>query len=61
MNLSNLKPAWQRYKLSNSMQRLDQQELLLMLNQDRVTMDKTSVSVISIIMFIVLTLCVQGG
>jgi hypothetical protein len=62
MNLNNLKPAWQQFRLLNSMQSMDQKEILLIL--DRV--EDRSISnihrfLISSLVFTILTLCCQGG
>jgi hypothetical protein len=62
MNLDNLKPAWQHFRLLNSMQRCDQQEILSIIERaEGVTITTTHRSVMITIVFIVLTLCCQGG
>ena len=62
MNLNRLTSAWQQYRLSNSMQRFNQAEILLMLEvSEGMAISKSNKYLISAIMFIVLTLCCQGG
>lgn len=62
MNLNNLKPAWRQFLLFNSMQLMDQKEILLILEQaDSKPVRSLSVSLINTLMFIMLTVCVQGG
>ena len=62
MNLSNLKPAWQKFQLLNSMQLTDQEEILLMLERaEGMALSKTHKSIMSAIMFIVLTFFCQAG
>lgn len=62
MNLSNLKPAWRQLRLLNSMQPMDQKEILLMLDRaEGITLSKTHRSVMITFMFLVLTFCCQGG
>lgn len=61
MNLDNLKPAWRQLRFVNSMQRMDQQEFLLILEKaEGAAVRRTSSFVMYSIMFIVLTCC-QGG
>jgi len=62
MNLNNLKPAWQRFRLLNSMQRFDQQEILLMLEDAEVTtVGRIQRPVVITIIFIALTFFCKGG
>jgi len=62
MNLSNLKPAWQQFRLVNSMQLTDREEILLILARaDGIAISNTHRVLISTIMFIVITFCCQGG
>ena len=62
MNLSDLKPAWRRFRLLNSMQVVDQHEILFILERaEGMAISKTHRSLTIATMFIVLTLCCQGG
>ena len=62
MSLNNLKPAWRQFRLYNSMQSLDQEEMLWLLERvERLTTNKTNRFLVNAIMFIVLTICCQGG
>lgn len=62
MNLSNLRPAWHRFRLLNSMQSVDQQEILVIIERaEAIAITKTNRSIVVIAMFIVLTFCCQGG
>ena len=62
MNLDNLKPAWRHFKLVNSIQKFDQHDILLMIEDaEEPAVSKTNRYILSALMFIVLTLCVQGG
>ena len=62
MNLDNLKPAWQQFRLSNSIQRMDQKEIFLILERaEEIAITKTSRLLIHAAMFIALTLCCQAG
>jgi hypothetical protein len=62
MNLDNLKPAWRQFRLSNSMQVMDQKEILFMLEgAEGITISKSNRLLMYTIVFIVLTFCCQGG
>jgi hypothetical protein len=62
MNLDNLKPGWRQFQLLNSMRRMDQEEILLMLERaEGIGISKTSGLITHILVFIVLTFCFQGG
>ena len=61
MNLDNLKPAWRQFRLLNSMQPLDMEEILLMIQQEDDRKTGKIHSIIHVVIFIALTLCVQGG
>lgn len=62
MNLSNLKPAWRQFLLFNSMQPMDQKEILFIIEQaDRRTIRRLPRVMTNTIMFIVLVICSQGG
>lgn len=62
MNLDNLKPAWRQFRLKNSMRVMDQEEILLILERaEEITKDKTNRFMVHTLIFIVLTLCCQGG
>lgn len=62
MNLDNLKPAWQQFRLLNAMESIDKNEILFVIdrNQD-IGISKTHPILISFIMFAVLIICCQGG
>lgn len=62
MNLNNLKPAWQKFRLLNSMQRMDQEEILFMLESaEDIAVRKINRFPMHIVVFTVLTLCCHGG
>jgi hypothetical protein len=62
MNLNNLKPAWRQFRLVNSMQPLDQNEILLMLERAEGTaVSKTNRLLMHTVMFVLLIFCCQGG
>ena len=63
MNLNNLKPAWRQFQLLNSMQPIDQEEILLMIEgADRHTIKGLLPRFMTnTIMFIILIVCCQGG
>jgi hypothetical protein len=62
MNLNNLKPAWRQFRLVNSMQRMDQKEILFMLERaEGMATSKSNRLLMYTIVFIVLTFCCQGG
>lgn len=62
MNLNNLKPAWRQFRLLNSVQLMDQEEILAMLERaEGMAVNKTNRFLMHTIMFIVLTCCCQGG
>ncbi|MEZ4974449.1 MAG: hypothetical protein R2820_14145 [Cyclobacteriaceae bacterium] len=62
MNLSNLKPAWRQYRLMNSMQSMDQVEVLSILDRaEEIAVSTAHNYLINAAMFMVLTLFCQGG
>jgi len=62
MNLNNLKPAWRQFLLFNSMQPIDQKEILFIIEQaDRQTIRRLPRFMANTIMFIILIVCCQGG
>lgn len=61
MHLNNLKPAWRRFKLLNSMRSMNQEEILLILERAEGTSIKTNRFMMHALMFIVVALCCQGG
>lgn len=62
MNLNNLKPAWRQFVLFNSMQPIDQKEILFIIERaDRQTMRRLPGFMTNTMMFMVLTICCQGG
>lgn len=62
MNLNNLKPAWRQFLLFNSMQPIDQREILSIIERaDRQTMGRSSRVMANTVMVIILIICCQGG
>jgi hypothetical protein len=62
MNLNNLKPAWKQFVRSNSMQSIDQKEILFIIERaDRRTIGRLPGVMINTMMFVILTVCCQGG
>ncbi|MEZ4945617.1 MAG: hypothetical protein R2804_08825 [Cyclobacteriaceae bacterium] len=62
MNLNDLKPAWRQSVLFNAIQRVDQNEILSIIESaDRPTISSFPSYLTSAIMFIVLIVCCQGG
>jgi hypothetical protein len=62
MNLDNLKPAWAHFRVVNSMQQIDQSEMLMMLeNSEGMTINKTSRFLIHTFSFLLIIICCQGG
>lgn len=62
MNLNNLKPAWKQFLLFNSMEPLDREEIFYIIEQaDQQSLIRLPGYMTTIIMFIVLTTCCQGG
>jgi hypothetical protein len=62
MNLNNLRPAWRQFLLFNSMQPIDQKEILFIIERaDRQTIKRLPGFMTNIIMFVILTVCCQGG
>lgn len=62
MNLNNLKPAWQQFRLVNSMQSIDKEEILFIIHQaeDR-SISKIQRGLINSMIVTVLIICCQGG
>ncbi|NOT73553.1 MAG: hypothetical protein HOP08_01405 [Cyclobacteriaceae bacterium] len=62
MNLNNLKPAWRQLVLFNSMQSMDQKDILSIIEQaDIRSARRLPGLLINTLMFIILTVCCQGG
>lgn len=62
MNLNNLKPAWRQFRLLNSMQPMEQDEILFIIEHaEDMTIGRFNRLLINSVMFIVLTICCQGG
>jgi hypothetical protein len=62
MNLNDLKPAWRQFVVLNSMQSMDQNEILSLIEQaDRQAVRRLPGFLATTIMFIILTVCCQGG
>jgi len=62
MQLNNLKPAWQQFKLLNEMQHIASEEILSMieLQDDKDTSIRQKV-LFKVAIFIVITILCQGG
>jgi len=62
MNLNNLKPAWRQLQLFNSMQPIDQKEILSIIEgADHHVAVRLPGFLTSAVMFIILIACCQGG
>lgn len=62
MNLNNLKPAWQQFRLLNSMQSIERDEILSIIERtEDMAISKFYRFQINFVMFIGLTICCQGG
>lgn len=62
MNLDNLKPAWKQFLFLNSMQAADQKEILSIIEKpDAVLMRRLPGYMTITFMFMILTVCCQGG
>ncbi len=62
MNLNNLKPAWQQFQLLNSMQSIDKEEILFIIERDEAKpTGRVHKFLMTSVMLIVLTVCCQGG
>ena len=62
MNLNNLKPAWRQFRLLNSMQSMDKEEILFIIGRaEDMRISKIPRGLINSIMFAVLTIFCQGG
>jgi len=62
MNLNNLKPAWRQFRLLNSMQSIDKQEILFIIERaEDMRIGKMHRSLINSILFTALIIFCQGG
>ncbi|MEO7988524.1 MAG: hypothetical protein ABI663_03225 [Chryseolinea sp.] len=62
MNLNNLKPAWRQLRVLNSMQGMNQEEILLILEGTEImAISKTNRLLMLTIVFMVITFFCQGG
>jgi len=62
MNLNKLKPAWRQFRLVNSMQPIDQEEILLIIERADVhTAARLPRFMADAALFFMLMLCFQGG
>ncbi len=62
MNLNDLKPAWRQFLLFNSMQPIDQKEILSILERaDGRTTRRSAGFLLSTMLFIIVSCCCQGG
>jgi hypothetical protein len=62
MNLNYLKPAWRQLRVMNSMQGMNQEEILLILEgAEMMAISKTNRLLMLSIVFMVITFFCQGG
>lgn len=62
MNLNSLKPAWQQFRLLNSMQSIDKEEILFIIERAEYRrISKIPRYLINSIILTVLIICCQGG
>jgi hypothetical protein len=62
MNLNDLKPAWKQFRLINSMQPIDQDEILSIIERaDREAVRRLPRFMTNTIVVIVLIICCQAG
>ena len=62
MNLNNLKPAWRQFVCFNSMQAIDEKEILFIIERgDVLTARRLPGFLMSTMMFVILIICCQGG
>lgn len=62
MNLNNLKPAWRQFLLLNSMQSMDKEEILFIIEQaEDIAIGKSHGFLINSVLLMVLIVCCQGG
>jgi len=62
MNLNNLKPAWQQFRLLNSMHSMDKEEILFIIEQvEERGISKIHRGMINSIIVVVITIFCQGG
>lgn len=62
MNLENLKPAWRQNVLFNSMDTIDQNELLSIIEKAEYSASrKITRQLATMFMFLILTVCCQAG
>ncbi len=63
MNLDDLKPAWQQYKLQNSLEGIDRQAVLGIIDNanEEIRMNSAMRLAANAAMFLILLICCQGG
>ncbi|MDN5215804.1 hypothetical protein QQ020_27245 [Fulvivirgaceae bacterium BMA12] len=62
MNLNNLKPAWRQFRSLNAMERIGEEEILgIIACQENLAAARLSRFLFNTVMFIMLTICCQGG
>jgi len=61
MNLDNLKAAWRQYRVLNSLENIDNEEILFIIEQADSRAVSFSRIVTNALLFIALTVCCQGG
>jgi hypothetical protein len=60
MQLNNLESAWKQLKLSNAMQPIEPKEILAIIEMTE-QVNRTKLVLLNLVMFIMITICCQGG
>lgn len=62
MNLDNLKPAWRQFRLLNSMQSMEHEEILSIIERSEArAVGRFHRLLANSVLFIILAICSQGG
>ncbi len=62
MNLNNLRPAWRQFRSLNALDRIGEAEILdIIACQENLATSRLPRLLFNTVMFIMLTLCCQGG
>jgi len=62
MNLNNLKPAWRQFQVVNSMQSIDKEEILSIIERaESMTANTINRLLMNSVIIVVLIVCCQGG
>jgi hypothetical protein len=63
MNLNDLKPAWKQFRILNSIEAIDEKEILFIIEEAdrRPALGRLPVFLTNTVLFIMLTICCQGG